>query len=122
MEHYWIGFSRVKGIGGARIQFLINHFGDLERAWLVSEKELLDAGLHSKLIESILSTRGSLDLEDELKRLTEAGFSVVTTEHPGYPRRLREIDPPPPVLYQWGEITEADHWAVLSLTIHRVVP
>ena len=32
-RRYWIGFSRVSGIGAARLRVLIGHFGDPENAW-----------------------------------------------------------------------------------------
>lgn len=30
---YWVGFSKVQGIGSARMRALLDYFGDLETAW-----------------------------------------------------------------------------------------
>lgn len=109
---YWVGFSRVAGIGPTRLKGLIDHFGGVEQAWRATQAELQASGLPSKEIQSLLRTRETLDLSAELARLEEAGFDALTWEDEGYPARLMEIVAPPPVLFQWGDMSAKDHWAV----------
>ncbi len=116
---YWVGFSCVHGIGAARISLLRRFFGDLETAWHATADEYARAGLGPKTIEALIETRQRLDLDEELRRIDRMGFRVVTIEDEAYPTRLLEIDAPPPVLYLWGEVAEADRWAVAVVGTRR---
>ena len=42
---YWVGFSRIPGIGRVRLSQLKEHFGNLQDAWKASESQLKQAGL-----------------------------------------------------------------------------
>lgn len=109
---YWVGFNIVRGIGPAKVQALLDHFDRLQLAWGATGDELRAAGLDSRAIESLLSTREDLDLDAEMARLETAGVDVVTWSSPDYPERLRHIYHAPPVLYLRGELKQADEWAV----------
>ena len=119
-KRYWVGFNLVKGIGPARLRVLLDHFGAAERAWRATAPDLEAAGLNSKLIESLQRTRSSDLLERTWKRIQEQGISVLTWDDHGYPRRLKEVDQPPPVLYLRGAILEEDQWAVAMVGTRRV--
>jgi DNA processing protein len=105
---YWIGFNIVRGIGPVRLRALPDHFGDVERAWQAPSRELHQAGLDRRSLENLLAARASLDLDQELEKIAETGAQVLTWESPAYPRLLREISDPPPVLYVKGSLTEED--------------
>jgi len=108
---YWLGFSLVKGIGPARVRALLDAFGDIGVAWNANAQELRQMGLGQQLTETLIETRGRLDLEAELERIDRGGFGLLTWEDPAYPERLLEIDSPPPVLYVRGGIQYEDRWA-----------
>jgi DNA processing protein len=116
---YWVGFNIVRGIGPAKVQALLDHFGDLRLAWGAIGDELRAAGLDSRAIESFLSTRATLDLDAEMARLQKAGVSLVTWASPDYPERLRHVYHPPPVLYLRGELKPTDEWAVAVVGTRR---
>lgn len=109
---YWIAFHRVPGIGGARIRLLLSAFGNLERAWRASADEMARAGLGPVTLRAFLTARRQIDPLKEEARARSEGYSVLTWEDEAYPRRLREIAAPPPVLYVWGEWTRQDETAV----------
>ncbi len=109
---YWIGLSRVPGIGPARLQRLITHFGDARSAWEATPADLAAAGLDPSVVEALGILRRTLDLDAELERLWRLGAKAITLADPGYPRLLREIDGAPPVLYVRGEIKEDDDLAI----------
>lgn len=121
-RRFWIGFNRVLGIGPARIQKLLNAFGDLELAWNASRGELQSAGLNRKAIQALLDTRTRLDLDRELARIERFGFHILTWEDEAYPVRLREIHAPPPMLYVWGEMRDEDRCAVGIVGTRRATP
>lgn len=119
---YWIGFSRVAGIGPARLRALLDHFGSIESCWSATRAELQATGLNPKYIQSLLRTRAELDLDAEMARLEEKGFSAWTWADDDYPDRLREIEAPPPVLYLWGELAARDRWAVAIVGTRSMSP
>jgi DNA processing protein len=116
---YWIGFNIVRGIGPVRLRALLDHLGDIERAWRAPSRELRQAGLDRRSLENLLAARAELDLDREVERVAAAGARVLTWEDPAYPRLLREIPAPPPVLYIKGTLTEEDAWAIAVVGTRR---
>ena len=108
----YIGFNLVKGIGAARMRALLDVFGDVETAWQASAVDLRNAGLSQRVIENLLQVRADVDLNKTWERLERQGIAVLTWEDPQYPRRLAEIEQPPPILYLRGGLSEEDDWAV----------
>lgn len=117
---YWLGFHLTKGIGPARIERLLAHFGDLATAWAASPGDLARAGLGEALRESLAATRRAYDPDRELARLERAGVTLLTWEDDAYPARLREIAGAPPVLYVKGELTPEDDLALGVVGTRRV--
>jgi DNA processing protein len=117
--HYWIGFNKVSGIGPLRLRALLDHFGDIERAWYAPESELRAIGLDSRSRRNLLKARSKWDLDQELERIEATGANVLTWENPNYPNLLLEIAAPPPVLYVKGSLRESDAWAVAVVGTRR---
>jgi DNA processing protein len=109
---YWIGFNKIRGIGAVRFQQLLSFFGTLEIAWSAPYESLRQAGLGEKVTNSFIETRRMLDLETEIEKISKLGIQVLTLQDENYPRRLKEIDQPPPVLFVRGELLPQDDWAV----------
>lgn len=118
-KKYWVGFNLVKGIGPARLRVLLDHFGDIESAWKASSKDLEASRLGPKLINALLELRSSDTLERTWENIQEQETTVLTWEDPEYPRRLKEIDQPPPLLYLRGALRETDQWAVAIVGTRR---
>lgn len=119
---YWLGFNLVKGIGPVKLQALLDIFDDIGDAWQASQSELERTGLDRRAIHAFLETRNEVDLGAYLKRVQDAGVSVLTWESDAYPRYLREAPAPPPVLYVAGEIREQDQFAVAVVGTRRLSP
>lgn len=117
---YWIGFNLVKGVGAVRLQGLLDFFGNLEMAWNAPYDALRQAGLSEKIVEQFLTLRKQVDLCQILGRIEQAGIRVFTWNDEDYPRRLREIDQSPPVLYCLGAIEPEDEWAVAIVGTRRI--
>lgn len=117
---YWIGFTYVKGIGAVRFRGLLNAFGTMQEAWNASPNQLMEAGLNQRIIDNFLQVRRQIDLERIGQNILKSGIQVLTWEDENYPRRLKEIDQPPPVLYTLGDITLQDEWAVAIVGTRRM--
>ena len=84
---YWVAFSHVPGIGPARFSSLLQHFGDVRRAWLATRQALLPV-LDAR---AALSLRGIADTGENPSsrspcgatcRLSDPGSSRVAVLHP----------------------------------------
>lgn len=117
---YWVGFNLVKGIGAARLRRLIDYFGSVEIAWMAPGEALLAAGLSQKIVENFLLLRSGISLDRVWERILESGIEVLTWEDEAYPKRLIEIDQPPPVLYLRGDLRPEDDWAVAIVGTRRI--
>lgn len=117
---YWVGLNLVKGIGSVRMSSLLKWFGTAESAWSASLEELKASGLNSRLAENLVQTRSSNLLEQKLDQIQKEQIGVLIWEDPHYPRRLKEIDQPPPVIYFRGEFDKTDQWAVAVVGTRRV--
>lgn len=119
MKKYWVALNAVGGVGPVTFRRLLDHFGDLEQAWQADSRGLAAAGIERSIVNAIIQQRPRIDPDKLMARLEELGASALTREDSNYPKRLREIDDPPPVLYVLGKITAADEWAVAIVGTRR---
>jgi DNA processing protein len=117
---YWVGFNLVKGIGAVRFRTLLDAFGDAQTAWQASADDLRQAGLSQKIVENLLQLRTQVSLEQVWERIQQQHVTVLTWDDEGFPRRLKDIDQPPPVLYVRGTLEEQDDWAVAVVGTRHV--
>ena len=116
---YWLGFSRVRGIGPLRLRSLLDCYGSIERAWHASAEQLRSAGVDGRSIGNLLKARSELDLDSEVERMEALGAHALTWDDPDYPRLLLETSAPPPVLYVKGRLKKEDGWAVAIVGTRR---
>ncbi len=119
-RRYWLGFNLVKGIGSVRLRQLLDHFGGIEAAWNAPAEMLYATGLSPKLVENLLQVRTEVSLDRLWERVQAAGAQVIIWDDENYPKRLLEIDQPPPVLYVRGEVLPEDDWAVAVVGTRRI--
>jgi DNA processing protein len=119
-KFYWVGFNLVKGIGPARLRTLLDYFGDIRSAWQATPQALADAGLGEKLIGAMEQTRQGDALVKTWEYIQDHHITVLTWDDPAYPRRMKEIDQPPPVIYLRGVLREEDQWAVSIVGTRRI--
>ncbi len=105
-QKYWIAFHRVPYVGSVRLRRLLDRFGDLEAAWTASAPALR-AVLDERSCASMLRVRASIDPDVLVAQLDRDGVRVTTLDDADYPRLLREIPAPPPVLYYKGTLPDA---------------
>ncbi len=101
--------SLIQGIGPKTVQFLVNIFGSAEKVLNASAQELEKTGGLSKTAqESLLQKQLGCPLERELELIQEYGCRIITFYDEEYPPLLKEIDPPPLLLYVRGELKRED--------------
>lgn len=119
---YWVGFNLVRGIGAVRMKNIVDHFGNLEIAWNAPAQALISAGLPTRVVENFIVMRKQVDLNLVMDKVRALGVQVLTWNDDAYPRRLREINQPPPVLFVRGSINVEDDWAVSVVGTRKVTP
>ncbi len=116
---YWLAVSRVKGIGPARFKLLLDAFGTAEAAWSASPTEWHRAGVDARAAAAFEQQRRRIVPEAEVERRGALRVGAVRITDPQYPRPLREIPLPPPILYVRGVLTAEDDWAVAIVGTRR---
>ncbi len=118
---YWLGFNLVKGIGPAKVQALLDYYGDLAAAWTASEEQLKRIGFDQRALQTLREARREFDLDAELSRVEAAGIRLLTWQSPDYPAYLKETPTAPPLLYVSGELQpEVDMFAVAVVGTRRL--
>jgi DNA processing protein len=116
---YWVALSLAAGIGPVRFQRLLEQCGSAEAAWHASELEMAAAGLERRTIDSLRALRTKSTPDRIAPRLAQLGITPLTLADATYPRNLREIADPPPVLFVRGELTDSDENAVALVGTRR---
>lgn len=112
-KKYWLWLSGIPGIGSVRFKKLVNYFGSAENVFESSRDELFKSGiLNERLIETVIAARKTDNMNNYLKIMKENDVKVYTILEDEYPRNLKEIHDPPPVLYVKGDIKEEDECAI----------
>lgn len=104
---YYLGFSKIKGIGPARLERLITYFGDPKKAWEAEPAEWIKAlGGYAKVSEELAKTRAKLNLKEYNELLLSRGIEYITIEDTHYPSLLKQIHDPPFILFYKGILKE----------------
>jgi DNA processing protein len=117
---YWVAFRLADVASTTRFQALLAAFGSMESAWKAGMPHLRRVlGNHERLLANIAKTRDTLDPDATFERLERSGVSMVSIAGDAYPRLLREISAPPPVLFYKGQLLETDAHAVAIVGTRR---
>lgn len=101
---YWLAFNQINPIGPIRHQRLLDYFGDLKDAWQAPRQELIQAGIEPKIVDEVVDLMSNIDSDQELEKIKELKINLVTILDENYPKLLKEIYAPPPLLYYFGAI------------------
>ena len=102
---YWIAFSSVEQFDSGFVQKLYEHFGDIERAFNCSKKDITNIeGLNIKKAEEFLNLRDKINPDKTYDEIERRGINVLTFDDIKYPYMLRQIHNPPMVIYYKGDL------------------
>jgi DNA processing protein len=100
----WMALTLTPGMGPTRIWKAMGLLGEAERLFEASLTELEGLGMPAKSAQFCIEGKARVAAEGEMKRVAEAGGTVLTPADAGYPERLREIYDPPTVLWIRGSV------------------
>src|SRR5438876_2434571 len=101
---------------------LLDYFHeDVAAAWKANSKELAQAGLDQKIIDSFIKQRASSIPQQELEILERLRVQVITIKDKAYPSLLKEIYNAPSVLYVAGTLKKDEDSFALGIVGTRKV-
>src|SRR5271154_5816949 len=98
----WLALGLTPGLGARLAGKLLREFGSPEAIFAAPLTSLEACRITAQTAQAIHSQQPLRMAEKELARVRELGCKLLTWDDPAYPRRLREIYDPPPVLYLRG--------------------
>ena len=104
----WMALTLTPGMGPTRIGKAVKILGAAEQLFEASLTELEMTGMPGASAQFIFDGRAREAAENEMKRVAEAGGTILTPDDEAYPERLREIYDPPAVLWIRGDVESAD--------------
>lgn len=114
VEKHFAALNSLEKITPLRFGRLLQFFeNDAERIWKGSRHDWQRAGLEFKAVSEIFSEKEKIDPDEIFAKLQKVGAQVLPITSEKYPKLLREIFDPPPVLLVRGEFpTPADDFAI----------
>ncbi|HQD18116.1 MAG TPA: DNA-processing protein DprA [Bacillota bacterium] len=120
---YWIALSCAPGVGSGYFFRLVNAFGSPREAWRAHGKHLQDVFSGNQcLLTRFTRWRACTDPDRLLDELRSSGVEAVTFEDSRYPRFLKDIASPPPVLYCIGTLPGQTDVCVSVVGTRRPTP
>src|ERR1700733_15670844 len=80
----WMAMTLTPGMGPTRIWKAMNRLGAAERVLEASLTELEGAGMPAQSAQFVFEGKAKAAAEEELKRVAEAGGSILTPEDEAY--------------------------------------
>lgn len=110
---YWLAFLKLPKIGPVRLRKILKYFGSLKIAWMSEAIDFIAAGLEEDVVLEMLAKKQEINPEQLLEQMKPENIQAVTLEDEFYPKLLREIYNPPPVIFYKGVWNlEADEFAL----------
>lgn len=113
-----VALSQVTHIGPVRLGRLLDHFGSLSDAWNAPESALRQV-LDERACRAVVTARQQVSPDEVTGSIDRAGIAFATVLDEIYPRILREIPGPPPVLYYRGTLPAQDEPTVAIVGTRR---
>ena len=98
---YWIWLSSVPYIGPVTSRRLLQAFGDPETVYRSDASDLCQIkGITQRQINSIIENRSLDRVHKIMEDCEKHHISILTQNHPDYPRRAKEPEDSPIILYR----------------------
>ncbi|MCL6480463.1 MAG: DNA-processing protein DprA [Firmicutes bacterium] len=119
---YWVGLAVTHGLGARLAARLLQEYGTPEAVFRASPSELEALRLPASAVQALTSGTALKEAEAEIERARTFGASFIHWEEARYPKLLREIYDPPPLLYVRGDADVLARHAVAIVGTRRPTP
>jgi DNA processing protein len=108
-----VALNMIDHVGPVRVRQLLEYFGDAPSILRASRQQLMRVkGIGEDTATAIAGWEKTIDLQAELKRISDFDCRILIQTDPEYPELLRQIYDPPVVLYVRGNLLARDKNAV----------
>ncbi len=115
MLKHWLWLAERPHISPVGIGKLLRLLGSAESIYELTEKQCLEIdGFEERWLPAILD-KSTEAAEKIIARCDELEIQILTYGDEAYPRRLRQIDRPPVVLYYQGSFPNIDNEAAIAI-------
>lgn len=111
-KRYWIGLNLIPNLTPKTFRILLDHFASPRQIWEAPLEKLREIPGFERSAARFARHRERVDWENELREIERRGLSVITIADREYPKSLRAIETPPPVLYLKGALIGKDELAI----------
>lgn len=118
----WLALALTPGLGARQAGKLLRQFGKPEAVFAASLTSLEACRIPAAVAQAIHSQKPLKDAEKEMAAVRQAGATLLTWDEPHYPRLLREIYDPPPLLYVKGNVELLARHAISIVGTRRPTP
>jgi len=118
----WLALALTPGLGARQAGKLLREFGGPEEIFNASLTALEACRLPPAVAQAIHSRAPLGDAEKEFAQAKQLGCRLLTWDEPAYPRLLREIYDPPPLLYVRGNPEVLDRHFLAIVGTRRPTP
>ncbi len=124
MQKYFASLNSIEKLTPLRFVRLLKFFeNDAERIWKSSRHEWQEAGIEFKAVTEIFVEKEKINPDEILQRLQKVGAEVLPITSEKYPKLLKEIYDPPPVLLTRGEFPQPiDNFAIAVVGSRILTP
>lgn len=119
---YWLGFNVFPGIGPKRLFHLLKIFGSAKKSWQAAEGKLRRTKIPKPILAKFFQFREEFNFSSYLLRLNKSLIRFVIIEEEEYPKNLKKIDNPPPLIFMKGRIIPQDSLSIAVIGTRRITP
>ncbi|MCF7845697.1 MAG: DNA-processing protein DprA [Candidatus Peribacteraceae bacterium] len=114
MEKYFAALNSLEKVTPLRFARLLRFFqNDPEKIWQASRRDWQAAGIEARAVAEIFVEKDRLDPDEIFQKLEQLDIKVLPITSEEYPKLLKAIYDPPPVLLVRGQFpTPADDFAI----------
>jgi DNA processing protein len=118
----WLALALVPGLGARMAGKLLREFGSPEAIFSASLTDLEALRLPAEVAQAIHSRQSYSAAAKELAGVRAIGAQLIAWDEPVFPRLLREIYDPPPLLYLRGNAELLNRHAISIVGTRRPTP
>jgi DNA processing protein len=124
LQHYqgWLALGLTPGLGARLAGKLLREFRKPEAVFQASLTSLEACGLTAESAQAIHSQQPLRAAEQELAKIRALGCRLLTWDEAPYPKRLREIYDPPPLLYVRGNLELLERHSIAIVGTRKPTP
>lgn len=117
---FWLSILQIPNIGPQKFKKLYNYFSSMEAAYNAFGSELKDSGLDDKTIDQFIISRQKINPDKELEKINSENIKAITIFDESYPKPLKEIYSPPPVIFYKGNIENYNEYALAVVGSRKI--